>query len=197
MSPDSTPRYRPLQRHLHWIIFILVVAAYVLINLHHATSRGTFIHGVTEHAHMVVGVLVLLLMLPRLWLRGKYGAPPYEPPLQRGVRWLARITHWALYAFLVIQPMLGLAYRQLEGKSVSLLGVTLIPSFVSHPDKALAKELFFQYHALLGTIFYWIIGLHILAALWHHYLRRDGTMRRMLPPPRGKAVEAARARAVE
>lgn len=184
---SPTSRYRPLQRHLHWTIFFLVLAAYVLINVHHMTSRGVFWHGFSEHLHMLAGVCVLLLMLPRLWLRGKYGAPPIEPPLSRVVRWFARVTHWALYAFLILQPVLGLAYRQLEGKSVSLLGVTLIPSFVSHPDKALAKEWFFQYHALLGTTFYWIIGLHIVAALWHHYLRRDDTLQRMLGLPRGKA----------
>ncbi|HEX7340597.1 MAG TPA: cytochrome b/b6 domain-containing protein [Rhodanobacteraceae bacterium] len=177
--PSLSQSYRPAQRYLHWIIFVLVLAAYVLINVHHWTPRGVFWHGFSEHLHMVVGTLVLLLVLPRLWLRGKYGAPPIEPPMARLARWSARVTHWALYAFLLLQPLLGLAYRQLEGKSVSLLGVTLIPSFVSHPDKALAKELFFQYHALLGTVFYWIIGLHIAAALWHHFARRDNTLKRM------------------
>lgn len=176
-------RYRPIQRHLHWIIFGLVLLAYVLINLHHATSHRSAWHEITEHAHMVVGVLVLLLVLPRLWLRKKYGAPPIEPPLQKGVRWLARITHWALYAFLVIQPVLGLLTRQIGGRSVSLFDVTLIPSFVSEPNRDLAKAIF-QYHALLGTTFYWIIGLHIVAALWHHYLRKDDTMQRMLGPSR-------------
>ncbi|HEX7341057.1 MAG TPA: cytochrome b [Rhodanobacteraceae bacterium] len=187
MASPEPFRYKPIQRHLHWIIFALVAAAYLLINLHHHTARGTFIHGFTEHLHMVVGVFVLLLVLPRLWMRGKYGAPPIEPPMAMAARWFARVTHCALYAFLVVQPILGIAYRQLEGKSISLLGVTLLPSFVSHPNKELARELFFQYHSLLGTIFYWVIGLHILAALWHHFMRRDDTMKRML----GSSREAA------
>lgn len=183
MTTDPTSRYKPVQRRLHWLIFALVVAAYVLINLHHYTARGTWIHGVTEHAHMVVGVLVLLLVLPRLWTRRKYGAPPAELPMARAARWLARVTHWALYAFLVVQPLLGITTREVAGRGVSLFGVTLIPSFVSHPDRELAREIF-QYHAWIGTAFYYVIALHILAALWHHYVRRDNTMKRMLAPSR-------------
>lgn len=183
MPTDPTSRYKPVQRHLHWLIFALVLAAYVLINLHQNTSRGTWIHGVTEHAHTVVGVLVLLLILPRFWMRKKHGAPAIEPPMTRMAHWLARITHWALYAFLLVQPLLGLITLQISGRSVSLFGVTLIPSFVGHPSRELAREVF-QYHAWIGTAFYYVIALHILAALWHHYVRRDDTMKRMLAPRR-------------
>lgn len=189
MTAAPMLRYRPLQRHLHWIIFVLVLAAYVLINLHHATARGTFIHSFTEHAHTVVGVLVLLLVLPRLFMRIKYGAPPLETGMARAARWLARVTHWALYAFLLIQPLLGLITLQVGGRSVSLLGVTLIPSFVSHPSRELSREIF-HYHALLGTTFYFVIGLHIVAALWHHYVRRDDTLTRMLSPSRENNASA-------
>ncbi len=183
MASDPTTRYRPVQRHLHWIIFGLVLLAYVLINLHHATSRGNPWHEVTEHAHMLVGVLVLLLVLPRLWMRRKYGAPPIQPPLTRAVGILSRVTHWALYAFLVVQPLLGLTTREVAGRGVSLFGVTIVPAFFPHPNRELAREIF-QYHAWIGTAFYYVIALHILAALWHHYLRRDDTMKRMLPPRR-------------
>lgn len=186
MSSNPMSRYRPIQRHLHWIIFGLVVVVYVLINLHHATSHESPWHEVTEHAHMVAGVLVLLLVLPRLWARRKYGAPPFEPTLARWVRGFARITHWALYAFLLVQPLLGLTTVEVAGGSVHLFGVTLIPALVSHPDPDLANAIF-QYHALIGTTFYWIIGLHIVAALWHQFLRRDNTMKRMLGPSRNKA----------
>src|SRR5690625_525254 len=106
--PAALVRYRPIQRYLHWIIFALVASGYLLINLHEATPHESMWHEITEHAHMVVGVLVLLLVLPRLWARRKYGAPPMESTMARGVRWFARVTHWALYAFLVVQPLLGL-----------------------------------------------------------------------------------------
>ncbi len=185
MASDMMARYRPVQRRLHWIVFALVLIAYLLINIHHMTLRTDPFHAVSEHMHMVAGILVLLLTLPRLWARKKYGTPPIQPPLTRLVGTLSRVTHWALYAFLIVQPLLGIATRQVGGKSVSLFGATLLPSFVSHPDRELAREIF-QYHALIGTAFYYVIAAHILAALWHHYLRRDNTMQRMLAP-RGKA----------
>lgn len=191
MAVAPMSHYRPVQRRLHWIMFALVAAAYVLINLHHATARGTFIHGFTEHAHMVVGLLVLVLIMPRFWIRRKHGAPPIEPPMARWAHWLARVTHWALYAFLLVQPLLGLTYREVQGRGVTLLGATIIPAFFAdHGNRELAKQIF-SFHAVIGTVFYFVIGLHILAALWHHYLRRDNTMTRMLGPQQRRHVRAA------
>lgn len=186
MASDMMSRYRPIQRRLHWIIFALVLITYLLINIHHMTLRTDPFHATSEHLHMLAGILVLLLTLPRLWVRRKYGAPPIQPPVTRMVAMVARITHWALYAFLVVQPVIGIAYRQIKGKDISLFGTTIIPSFVSHPNLELAKEIF-QYHAWIGTAFYYVIALHILAALWHHYLRGDNTMHRMLAPKRDKS----------
>lgn len=186
MTRQPMSRYRPIQRHLHWIIFALVLLTYLLINIHHWTLRSDWLHGPSEHLHMLMGILVLLVTIPRLWMRRKYGAPPIQPPLTRLVNALAHVTHWALYAFLVVQPVLGIAYRQIKGKDISLFGTTIVPSFVSHPNLELAKEVF-RFHALIGTAFYYIIALHIAAALWHHYLRRDDTLQRMLPPPRDAA----------
>lgn len=187
MPTAPMAHFRPIQRWLHWIMFALVAGAYILINLHHATPRGVFIHGFTEHLHMVFGLLVLLLVMPRFWVRAKYGAPPIEPPMARAVHWFARVTHWALYAFLLVQPLLGLTYREVGGKGVTLLGATIVPAFFAdHPNRELAKQIF-SLHAVIGTTFYAIIGLHIVAALWHHYLRRDNTMTRMLGPARKRA----------
>jgi len=84
-----------------------------------------------------------------------------------------------LYLFLFIQPILGIITLQIGGKSVTLFGVTLLPSFVAHPDRKLGHW-WENIHTTLGTIFYYVIALHILAALWHHYMRRDNTLKRML-----------------
>jgi cytochrome b561 len=101
-------------------------------------------------------------------------------PFNRGaVVRMAKATHFALYAFLFVQPVLGLITLQVGGKPVSLFGFTVVPSFMSTPDRDLSHQ-FEKIHGTIGTIFYWVIGLHILAALWHHFIRKDNTLRRMI-----------------
>ncbi|HET6631206.1 MAG TPA: cytochrome b [Rhodanobacteraceae bacterium] len=182
MSATSSARYAASVSYLHWLMFLLVLGAYTMINLHEATPRGTGIHSATVHAHFLFGLGVLVLILPRLWVRTRNATPPIEPPMARWSHLFAKLTHIALYAFLLVQPILGLVTLQIKGGSVTFFGLTLIPSLVE-PNRELARAIF-QYHELLGTIFYWVIGLHILAALWHHYVRRDDTLKRMLPLPR-------------
>jgi cytochrome b561 len=84
-----------------------------------------------------------------------------------------------LYAFIVVMPLLGLATAWTDGKVLYLPFTDLaVPSLLA-PDKDLAHRLE-DLHGTIGEIFYWVIGLHILAALYHHWWRRDDTLRRML-----------------
>jgi cytochrome b561 len=89
------------------------------------------------------------------------------------------VTHLALYLFLLIQPILGIITLQVGAKPVTLFGITLLPAFVAAPNRVLSHQLE-HIHGTLGTVFYYVIGLHIAAALWHHFVRRDNTLQRML-----------------
>lgn len=176
---DSPARYAAPMRWMHWGIFALVLVAYVLINIFELFPRGSDAQANILASHYLVGVAVLLLMLPRFWLRSRNPIPTILPPLDRWTSALAKATHFALYVFLLVQPVLGVMTLQVGGKPVSLFGLTLIPAFVSTPDRDLS-HLLENIHGTIGTIFYWVIGLHILAALWHHFIRRDNTLRRMI-----------------
>ena len=105
-------------------------------------------------------------------------APPItpRPPAWQAV--LGGAAHWLLYAFLLVQPVMGLMTAWTDGKQVMLpfVGVAL-PALMA-PDPELAHTLE-DLHGTIGTVFYWIIGLHIVAALYHHFLRKDDTLRRM------------------
>lgn len=178
-SLRSSVRYALSQRWMHWLMFGLVLLAYLFINVFDLFPKGSASRINILAAHFCAGLGVLLLVWPRLWLRFRNGQPPISPTPPRWTELLGRITHVALYAFLIIQPMLGVLTLQIGGKSVTLFGVTLLPSFVSHPDRALGHQLE-NIHSWIGTIFYYVIALHILAALWHHFMRRDNTLKRML-----------------
>jgi hypothetical protein len=92
--------------------------------------------------------------------------------------WAARGLHALLYVVMLAQPVTGLLFMQAGDKTVSLAGITW-PTLV--PSDA---ELHFQLkdlHILTGQVLYALIALHVAAALWHHHVRRDDTLRRMLP----------------
>jgi cytochrome b561 len=176
-KPDSV-RYAAPMRWMHWCVFAFVLAAYVFINLFELFPRGSQTRAKLLASHYLAGLAVLLLVLPRFWLRSRYIIPAIVPPLDLWMNLLGKTTHFALYAFLLAQPLLGVITLQVGGKPVVLFGTTLVPVFVGVPDRDLAHQLE-KLHGTIGTIFYWVIGLHILAALWHHFIRRDNALRRM------------------
>lgn len=178
-STDTRPRYASPSRALHWIIFALVLLAYLFINLFDLFPKGSVTRANVLAAHFTAGIAVLLLVIPRIWQRRRHPVPPITPPLQSMVAWMSKLTHLSLYLFLLVQPLLGLLTVQFEGKPVTLFGVTLLPPLLGAPDRALAHQLE-AIHSWVGTIFYWVIGLHILAALWHHFVRKDDTLKRMV-----------------
>ncbi len=86
---------------------LLVLLAYVLI-----LNRGQFEGGSLERqwvtlSHFWVGLLVLALVLRGCWCATAIPVPPITPPLTRSLETVGRLTHYALYAFLVAQPLLG------------------------------------------------------------------------------------------
>lgn len=183
--PSNSSHYGPGMRWLHWGMFALVVLAYLGANLHGMLPRGSAARANVLAGHFLAGIAVFLLVWPRIALRFKGGVPPIHPPLKPWLRVLSGLTHFALYAFLVVQPLLGLVTAQYTGKKIGLFGVTVIPQLVA-VDRDFGHRLE-DVHVFVADVFYWVIGLHILAALWHHYAVRDDTLARMLPPGRGDA----------
>lgn len=177
-SIDSPSRYTRPARWLHWSMFALVALAYLCINLFELFPKGSAARTNVLATHFLAGLAVLLLVLPRLWVRAQHPPPPIVPPVDRWIGILGKLTHAALYLFLLVQPILGVITLQVGGKPVRLFGTTLLPSFADQPDRALSHQLE-HLHGTIGTVFYYVIGLHILAALWHHFGRRDNTLRRM------------------
>jgi len=180
MSSDlSVSRYARSARQLHWLMAGLVILAYALILSRVQFERGSLERQWVVLSHFWVGLLVLALVLPRLWVRHRHPVPPITPPLAASLEVVGRLTHYALYGFLLAQPLLGLFTVWLTIGEVKIPSSTwALPSpFAVDPE--LAKSLK-GVHIWLGKAFYWVIGLHVLAALWHHLIRRDDTLKRML-----------------
>jgi len=172
----SASRYHPISIGLHWLTLALLIAVYALIELRGIYPRGSEARDLMKHWHFMLGLLVFALLLVRLPARAFFRSPPITPTPPAWQRWLAKAMHPALYGFLIAMPLLGWTVLSAAGKPVPFFGLTL-PALVA-PDDALAHRLE-DLHGLIGTIGYWLIGLHAAAALYHHYAMHDDTLRRM------------------
>jgi cytochrome b561 len=176
---NTSSRYSTAVRVLHWLTVLAIVAAYALIELRVYFPKGSAPRTLMVQSHYLAGLAVLALLLPRILARLRTTAPLIVPAPGRLMAFAASALHLSLYAFLLVQPILGVLQVDYAGKLVTLPWVNwTLPSLVA-PNEA-AHDWLKELHETLGTIFYWVIGAHIVVALWHHFFIRDNTLRRML-----------------
>ena len=175
-TPDH--RYHALLIGAHWLTLALLIAVYGLIELREFYPKGSDARELMKTWHFMLGLSVFALVLVRLPLRLALHAPPITPAPPAWQQRLAAAMHVALYGLLLVLPLLGWLTLSAKGRPVPFFGLEL-PALLA-PDKALAENLE-DLHELIGELGYWLIGLHAAAALYHHYLVRDDTLRRMLP----------------
>jgi len=128
--------------------------------------------------HKWIGVTVLLLVLPRLWVRLSY-RPPALLPAPVWQQRIALVTHGALYVLMAAVPLSGWLMSSAKGFPVVYLGVLALPDLVPK-DRALG-EVLQVLHQTLAFSLAGLIVLHVAAALKHQLINRDATLRRMLP----------------
>ncbi|WP_447737872.1 cytochrome b [Rhodanobacter soli] len=165
---------------LHWLTLFCVVSAVVLILLRDEVA-GRAVRQWLLDGHRHFGVLVLLLFVARVALRIRSGKLPPAGNPSPFIRIAAALVHAALYALLLALPVLGWALNDALGKPAHLFGVAL-PALVS-ADEDLADELL-AWHQDAAWLLLGLVLLHAAAALWHHFVLRDGVLRTMLPKPR-------------
>jgi superoxide oxidase len=173
-------RYDRATIALHWATVAVVALAYAFVELREMFPRGTPERAFMRQAHFSLGLTVLALVLVRIVVRLRHPAPAIHPPLPRAQRLGSRMVHGLLYAFLLGMPLAGWVILSLRGDPIPWFGLTL-PALAGE-DEALAK-LLRGWHGDIGRAAYGLIALHAAAALWHHHVRRDDTLRRMWPGP--------------
>jgi superoxide oxidase len=181
---NTTDRYGSLSIAMHWLMLLLLAGVYACINLRELFPRGSDLREGLKTWHFMLGLAVFTLVFLRLAIRWLGTAPQIQPPAPLWQRRLATLMHLALYVFMLTMPLLGWLTLSAAGKPVPFFGLSL-PALMG-VDKALADS-FKEIHETIGTIGYYLIGLHATAALFHHYATRDNTLLRMLPQRRRPA----------
>jgi cytochrome b561 len=171
-------RYSRLSIALHWLMLLLIAATYACIELREFFPRGSDLREGLKSWHFMLGLSILVLVLVRIAARFLAPAPPIVPAPPVLQQWLAKLVHLALYLLMIGMPIAGWLILSGEGRPIPFYGLEL-PALIG-PDKALAESIE-EIHETAGLVGYYLIGLHALAALFHHYFVRDNTLTRMLP----------------
>jgi cytochrome b561 len=176
MSAYATQgRYSKPAIFFHWAIFLLVAVAYFAIEIR--GPKGSDSRVLWNAVHQWAGTLVLSLAVLRLLWRLWRGAPA-EVEANALLTFLARLVHLALYLFIFAQPLLGMLMVNAGGHPVTLAWtgwqIVLIDAIPG------ARHTLHDAHVWLGNAFYWVIGVHALAAIAHQLVFRDRTLQRMM-----------------
>jgi cytochrome b561 len=163
---------------LHWLTFALVLALATIGLVMTEMDAGTDKVQVYS-LHKSLGLTVLFLTALRLLWRLFDRRPA---PLAATPRWqhaLASLTHFALYALLLLVPLSGWWFNSTAGFPLRWFGLFRLPALGAF-DRA-AKHQAEDTHEFLFWLLAATVAVHAAAALWHHYRRRDRTLARMLP----------------
>lgn len=176
MNNPAVSRYSPLLIGLHWFMFLLLIAVYVTMEFRGLFPKGSDPRELMKALHFMLGISVLLLVVVRLAVRLSSPTPAIVPSPKPLEQLLAKVMHIALYAFMIFMPLAGWVILSAEGHGVPFFGLELPPLVGENPDLAEQVE---ELHGTVGELGYFLIGLHVIAGLLHHYVKRDNTLLRI------------------
>lgn len=171
--------YTPTAKALHWLVVALLVFQYVVAWKMPHIGRNT-VPDTIINLHFSLGVLIIAVIVVRLGWRFTH---PEPTPLAGLLPWqvhTARTLHWLLYVLLIVIPVLGWMNASFRGYDVSFFGLFTMPKLVGTRAPGFGwtgdVHMLMSYYVLLP-----LAGLHVVAALYHRFIRRDGVLARMLP----------------
>ncbi len=174
---NTTDRYGSLSIGMHWLMLLLLIAVYACIELRVIYPKGTDPREALKMWHFMLGLSVFALVWIRLIIRLTQVTPRIKPEPDSRQQLLAKLLHIALYVLMIGMGLSGWIILSAAGKPIPFFGLNL-PSLIAE-NKPLAKSIK-EIHEIVGTTGYFLIGLHTVASLYHHYIKRDNTLTRML-----------------
>jgi cytochrome b561 len=178
MLSNTTANWGIVSRAFHWILGLAIIGmlAYGWWMNHIAARPDRFFHRST---HADIGYLILLLMALRLIWRAVNPVPAPPPDSPRWLPLAARVNHWALYLLTMVVAVLGWAHSGAHKPDyASWFGLFRVPQFTS-TNKANA-DFYEDWHIYGAYLLIALVVIHILAALYHHFVKRDRVTARMV-----------------
>ena len=173
------PRYDAASRAFHWATVALILMAAALgLWIAHARPEDEAFKLTLYNVHESIGATIWAVTLARLAWRLGHPPPPLPADLPNVLKLAARLNHAAFYVWLLTMPVVGFVAANAWGFPLTWFGLVPLPDPVGK-NVPLAETLTFI-HRLMAWSLVGMIALHASAALWHQFVRRDGTLRKML-----------------
>jgi cytochrome b561 len=169
--------YDPFTKLMHWLVFLLVAAQYAVGEFMPHIGRKAQDVGLIA-LHFSLGSAVMVAVVVALAWRVIHPVPQ-TPEIPRWQQILATLTHWVLYLLVFAMTILGWAATNFRGWPVNLFGVVPLPALANKGDSWAHSA--GDIHTFLVNVLLALVALHVLAALYHHFIARDRVLRRMLP----------------
>jgi len=184
MSQDTKQQFSKLTVFFHWAVALTIISL-LSVGVYMEEFKAYFLY----KYHKSIGILIFLVIIGRIIWRIKNGWPIPLNTQHANEQKLAKLVHWVLIIGTLTFPLSGMMMSALGGHGLPMFGLELFPAnYVDGKAIPINKEL----AQLGGNIHYWLgwtmivtIVIHITGALKHHFVYKDGTLRRML----GKRVD--------
>ncbi|MET0372512.1 MAG: cytochrome b [Sphingobium sp.] len=169
------PRYTLIARILHWLMAVLILFNLWLGIAHDSLPKEWQVMPV----HKSVGLTVLALAVVRLIWRLAHPAPPLPAAMPHWEKLSAHGAHWLFYAFMLLVPLSGWIMTSAGDRPLHWFFLFDVPTFaVSKADAIVGIA--HEGHELMGFAWLALLVVHVAAALRHHFILKDGVLRRML-----------------
>lgn len=187
---NTAENYGNIAKCLHWITALLFLGAYASVYFRRwFTEDKTPENFSALQIHLSIGVTIAVFVALRILWRISNRLPNQEPGT-RMEHLAAHMGHYALYAIMIIMPITGYMGT---GVHVDFFFMFEIPKFentqffellvsngLGMTFKEFEKPMDFIHKDILGAWAVWLLILgHVLAALYHHFVKKDRTLRKM------------------
>ena len=194
---NNNTKYTNIAITLHWLIGIAILFMFILgwfmtelpKESAKTTSFDIFNLGLMTwevakeesprafyfNLHKSIGLTILMLIVLRMYWRFTHRPPAFLNSMKLWEKRLAKATHHSLYLLMFLIPLSGIIMSAGSKYGIKWFGLKVIPGF---DDKAI-RELFFEFHEIFGLLLLLLLIFHILGAIKHSIIDKDGTLRRM------------------
>jgi cytochrome b561 len=173
-TDSHTGRYDTVAIAFHWSTVLLIVWVSILGLMHDSWPKATQAFWINIHA--MSGLFLWVLVIARFGWRNSHAPPTLPPEIGEFSRRVSAVTHGLLYALMLVIPIIGIVTFIWHGRVFDFGLFQLNPGIRSnraifHPTEDI--------HGYLAYALFTLVGIHALAALWHHFIRHDNVLRRM------------------
>jgi len=179
-TPDkSTGHFNLLARVLHWTMALMILA---MLFIGVTMVASLHLRPMLVDVHRPLGIAIGLLVLLRLYNRLRHRPPPLPADLPWWQALAAKTSHWLLYTLMLAMPLIGWSMLSAGGYPIVLWSGMNLPAIAPHSPAVYTALR--SAHSLLAYVLFATVLLHIGAALYHAWVRRDGVFPSMARGPR-------------